>query len=102
MDWKFEQNSEGEGFQYLIMVDELDKDIFSVEKLIEEVEDLVGEDNVQELQTGYFAVECINQQQIDLVDEICRKYDDIFQEEEDEYLGEEFEPDYDYEEELEL
>lgn len=83
MDWNYGLNTEGneEEFQYVINLLELGSEDYSTDKLLEEVKQVVGEDNVHCVQDGMYFIYTQDEEHINQLDEICKRYEDIFYEE---------------------
>lgn len=88
MEFNYYLNDEGcnkEGFQYVVNMQDLDCEVFSTDDLIEEIKSLVGDENIDSPADNFYLICCKTEKEIYDVEQVCKKYEDIFIEEDDTY-----------------
>ena len=93
MDFRHYLNDEGMNNssenEYNVITNELDKDIYSVDNLMDEIYNVVGDINVDEIADGFYVITCNDEQLLDVIN-ICNIYEDVFYDEYEEEYEEEY------------
>lgn len=80
MNFKYYLNDEGdnrEGFQYVLNLQDLNYEEFLTSDLLEEIENVVGDENIDSPADNFYLICCKTEEKIDEVEQICIKYENI-------------------------